>query len=74
MYNFEAMGNKIRTARTNKHLSREDLAELCSISDRSISNIERGLSEPKLVTIVKICSVLEINMNELKQFYQEGQL
>ena len=46
MYNFEAMGNKIRTARTNKHLSREDLAELCSISDRSISNIERGLSEP----------------------------
>lgn len=74
MYNFEAMGNKIRTARTSKHLSREDLAELCSISDRSISNIERGLSEPKLVTIVKICSVLEINMNELKQFYQEGQL
>ncbi len=45
----------IRKHRKNKHYSLETLAELCNVSDRSIGNIERGVSNPRLNTVVKLC-------------------
>ena len=59
-------GVLVRSHRENKHYSRETLAELCGISDWCISNIERGISNPKLDTVVNLCSVCGIDTGLLK--------
>lgn len=68
MYNFIQMGNLIRRYREERGLTIEELAELCDLSYRCISNIERGLTNSKFANIVKIFFVLGKNLNELKQF------
>ena len=57
MYTYcKQFGIILRHYRENKNYTRETLAELCNVSDRCISNIERGISEPKLGTLVKLCT------------------
>ncbi len=55
----------LRNYRKNQNYTRETLAELCDISDRCISNIERGVSEPKLGTLLKLCTRCEIDIGLL---------
>lgn len=64
----EEFGNLIRESRENKRLSQEQLAEKCNVTDKSISNIELGKSDPKLSTVMRICKVLEIDVNALTEF------
>ena len=55
----------LRTHNENKHYTREMLAELCDISDRCISNIERGISDPKLSTVIKLSFFCGIDIGVL---------
>ncbi len=64
----EKFGKLIRDSRENKNLSREQLAERCKVTDKSISNIELGKSDPKLSTVMRICNVLEIDVKALAEF------
>ena len=72
-YNYEVkilsycadFGVLIRMYREDNRYSMEKLAELCDISDRCIGNIERGMSNPKLDTMVKLCKVCGINIGLL---------
>lgn len=57
-------GRYIRTARKKAGLSQETLAELCNISTRQISNIERGKCEPKLNTMSIICVECGISFDD----------
>lgn len=51
----------LRKYRENKNYTREYLAEICDISDRCISNIERGIYDPKLSTVLKLCESCDID-------------
>jgi len=62
----EEFGAMVRSYREEKHYSREKLAELCGISDRCISNIERGVSDPKFDTVIVICDACGIDTGLLK--------
>lgn len=64
----EEFGNLIRESREKKRLSQEQLAEKCNVTDKSISNIELGKSDPKLSTVMRICKVLEIDVSALTEF------
>lgn len=64
----ETFGNLIRESRENKKLSQEQLAEKCKVTDKSISNIELGKSDPKLSTVMRICNVLDIDVKALAEF------
>ena len=64
----ERFGKLIRDSRENKNMSQEQLAEKCNVTDKSISNIELGKSDPKLSTVMRICNVLEIDVNALTEF------
>ena len=64
----ERFGKLIRDSRENKNMSQEQLAEKCNVTDKSISNIELGKSDPKLSTVMRICNVLEIDVNALAEF------
>ncbi len=61
----EEFGAMVRSYREEKHYSREKLAEMCGVSDRCISNIERGVSDPKFDTAVKLGKKCGIDMGLL---------
>lgn len=67
-----AFGRKIRDYREESDLTREQLAELCDLTDKCITKIELGRSDPKLSTVLKLCHTLNLNTGFLSQFYTEG--
>lgn len=58
------VGSKIKQARINHKFSQIELAEKINISEKHISNIERGQNFPSLDTFFKICSVLELTLED----------
>lgn len=70
----EKLGRLLRNCREDKKLSREKLAEICNISDRCISNIERGVSNPKFETVVKLFKALDIKFDVLNDLFEELEL
>lgn len=64
-------GRKIRDYREERNLTREELAELCDLTDKCITKIELGRSDPKLSTVLKLCRILNLDTGFLSQFYFE---
>lgn len=64
-------GRKIRDYREENNLTREELAELCDLTDKCITKIELGRSDPKLSTVLKLCNTLKLNTGFLTQFYAD---
>lgn len=71
MKNDGEFGRKIRDYREDNNLTREELAELCDLTDKCITKIELGRSDPKLSTVLKLCHTLKLNTGFLEQFYTE---
>ncbi len=59
------IGKFIAECRKKKNLTQEQLAEKLYITDRAVSKWERGLSLPDADKMLELCSILEINVNEL---------
>ena len=55
----------IKYYRYMKHLSQEKLAELCSLTPRYITDVERGLHCPTISKIEVIAKVFEIEPYQL---------
>ncbi|WP_113673464.1 helix-turn-helix domain-containing protein [Vallitalea guaymasensis] len=51
---------KIREARKIRYMTMSELARRAGISKATLSDIENGVKHPKLKTYCKICSALEI--------------
>ena len=64
-----AFGRKLRDYREDNNLSREQLAERCDISDKCVSRIELGRSDPKLSTVLKLCKSLNLEVGFFAEFY-----
>ncbi|WP_051220615.1 helix-turn-helix transcriptional regulator [Flavobacterium filum] len=56
---------KIRQLRNDKNLTQEFVAEQIGCSQSHYAKLENGKVKLNLVTINKIASVLEVNVNEL---------
>lgn len=67
MYNLDSykIGKMIREARKSKGLSVEELANKICKSITTMYKYERDEVIPDLVTILEICNVLELNINDL---------
>lgn len=52
------LGITIELARILKGYSQRDLSDLSGISPANIHKIEKGKTQPQLITIIKICNVL----------------
>ena len=59
------IGKFIAESRKDKKITQEQLAEKLYITDRAVSKWERGLSLPDADKMLDLCSILEINVNEL---------
>ena len=53
------LGERLRTRRTALHLTQDELAAQLFVTRQTISNYERGLSEPDLDTLRRLADVLQ---------------
>ncbi len=63
-----AFGNNLRLLRKRRGLTMSELANLCDIEYRQISDIELGKISTSLSTIVLLAEALEISPKELFDF------
>lgn len=62
-------GKIVKQKRKQMKITQERLSELAGISTVFCRNIELGINRANWVTWVKICTVLEIDMNEVADRY-----
>lgn len=62
------IGERITALREEKNLTLEKLAYGSGISKGGLSEIERGMKEPRLSTLFKICETLEISIKDFFDF------
>lgn len=66
MDEFLLLGWKIRKLRQDKEMTQEEFAHLSGIFDqRSVSDLERGVGNPTLTTIVSAARTLGVNVSDL---------
>jgi DNA-binding XRE family transcriptional regulator len=66
---YTDLGLRIRKAREVAKISQEILADQLGLTRASIVNIEGGRQRPMLHTILKICQVLQTDLNHLLPDY-----
>ena len=63
---METYGDRLKKARTEKGLSRPQLAKLCGISVKTIQNYETGFRQPNRIdTSQKFAEVLDVTVDYL---------
>ena len=54
-------GTKIRNSREDMDLSQRDMAQLIPMNQSNYSKIERGVQEPSLEQLRRICQILNLD-------------
>lgn len=62
---YSIIGQRLKKARQNKHLTQENLAEKLDLSVAFLSRIERGSSHINLKRLNQICDILEISEGQI---------
>lgn len=62
---YTIIGQRLKKARQNKHLTQEDLAEKLDVSVAFLSRIERGSSHINLKRLNQICGILQISEGQI---------
>ncbi len=65
MDSIKLLGNRIQKIRMSKKMTQEELAQSTGISTHYISDIERGLKKPTILTLIKIIDSLQSTPNEV---------
>lgn len=65
------IGNVLKQARVNAKLSQGQLAERIGLSEKHVSNIERGLNLPALDTFFNLCEVFNLSLKDFGLQIQE---
>lgn len=58
------IGKKIKQLRISANLSQAELSEKIGMTEKNLSNIERGLQMPALNSFLKLLNVLNISLAE----------
>jgi len=67
----QAFGSALRSFRTEKGLSQEDLADQSSLHRTYISQLERGLKSPSLSTIWRLSTALRMHPHKLVEAVEQ---
>lgn len=55
----------LKTARVEKNLTQRDVAKKLGVKDNTISNWEKGKTEPDIEIFVRLCEIYDVNFAEL---------
>lgn len=58
------LGKKIRQLRINAKLSQAELSEKIGMTEKNLSNIERGLQTPALTSFLKLLDTFNVSLSE----------
>lgn len=61
----QKVGKAIHQALKRREMTQDQLAKMIGTTQRSISAYVRGEQQPSLETLVMICQVLELNLNQI---------
>jgi y4mF family transcriptional regulator len=59
---IKEIGNTVRERRMFLKITQEDLADISGISERTLRDIEKGLANPELESLMKLCDVLGLEL------------
>lgn len=62
---YKVIGERLKKARKDKHLTQEELAEKIDVSIAFLSRIERGSSHINLKRLSQICELLDVTEGEI---------
>lgn len=62
---LKIFGFTVRGRRKELHISQKELAKQVGMSERHISDIENGYSNPKIDTVVRLCIACKISMDAI---------
>ena len=62
---YNVIGERLKSARKEKHFTQEQLAERLDVSIAFLSRIERGSSQINLKRLSQICEILDITEGEI---------
>lgn len=65
IFDLKVIGSKLYNIRTKKLMSRLEVAEKAELSDRTYADIERGDTNMRIETLLKICNALGITPNDI---------
>jgi transcriptional regulator with XRE-family HTH domain len=67
-----AFGEAVRQLREQAGLTQEGLSEIGGVSDyRRLGELERGQGNPRFLSLLKLCSALDIAPTRLWEVYEE---
>ena len=58
----KSIGELVQERRKSRKIRQEDLAEIAGISPRTLRDIEKGIANPELETLLKIFEVLGLGI------------
>lgn len=73
MERTQEFGRMLRTLREQRNLTQEDLAELIDRSVQAVSKMERGLTFPKLETLIRISKKFQIPLSEIVSVFDPNE-
>ncbi len=62
---YSVIGERLKLARKEKHLTQEQLAEKIDVSIAFLSRIERGSSQINLKRLSQICEILDVTEGDI---------
>jgi transcriptional regulator with XRE-family HTH domain len=69
---LELLGRKIREVRLRRGLTQERLAELCEMHHNHISSVERGITNPTFVALLRIARALDVSITDLLEDFTQA--
>lgn len=60
-----SFGDNLKKARIRKGLTQSKVAELLPMNQSNYSKLEKGIQEPSLNQLRRICSILEVSADQL---------
>ena len=70
---MKRLGLRLKALRLRNHLKQEDL-ENYGFSYRYYGKIERGVVNPTLDTLLRLCRIFKVNLSDLFVFIDAGEL
>lgn len=65
IFDFRMIGNKLLAVRKRYGMTQIDVASAAGLSERTYADIERGSTNMRIETVLKICNALHITPDEI---------
>lgn len=72
IFDFAQIGNKLLAIRKRAGLTQMEVAEAAGLSNRTYADIERGMVNMRIETILRICEALYITPDEILTQHESG--